>query len=67
MTDQYTRMGKQILTEDGEHFADGASEAAAVIVLEALNSAARSYAQESCPATLSERLCLQVIRPPAID
>ena len=35
----YTRMGKQIL-KDGEHFADGASEAAAVIVLDALNLAA---------------------------
>jgi hypothetical protein len=35
----YTRMGKQILTEDGEHFADGASEAAAILLVEALNLA----------------------------
>jgi hypothetical protein len=36
---KYTRMGKQILTEDGEHFADGASEYAAAVALSALNSA----------------------------
>jgi hypothetical protein len=36
---KYTRMGKQILAEDGEHFADGASEYAAAVALSALNSA----------------------------
>jgi hypothetical protein len=35
---KYTRMGKQILCND-IHFADGASESAAIIVVAALNSA----------------------------
>ena len=65
MPSQYTRMGKQIL-KDGEHFADGASEAAAEIVLEALNLAARSCVPESGLTRRSERLCLQAILPPAI-
>jgi hypothetical protein len=42
MPDQYTRMGKQILTEDGEHFADAASLEACDILLDALNAAEAS-------------------------